>query len=64
MALYMFPNTQGRDADCEFYVRRTNYCMCNPYAGGEETAGGIPLADADNPADIPRTQDIREPCPR
>ena len=64
MELYMVPHTQGRDTGWEFYFRRTNYWMCNEYAGGEEVDGGPPTSDAGNLADIPQTQGTPKPCPQ
>lgn len=63
MMLYMIPHTQGRQEGWDFYFRRSNYWACNAYTGGELDDSGPPIVDADNLAELPKTQGEPEPCP-
>lgn len=64
MELYLVPHLQNRNTGWEFYFRRTNYWMCNPYSGGEDTDGGLSEADLANLAEMPKTHGAPAPCQR
>jgi hypothetical protein len=50
------------DAGWGFYFRRSNYCSCNEYTGGEDVEGGLTEDDFLDLAKIPGTQPPLAPC--